>query len=153
MKLRLPRGSRVSAAAGRIARCRCRRCCAPRAAAAPAPTLPAEFNTQTGQRIRVTMVAGGLFHPWSIVFPDARTILVAERNGKIRVIRDGVLQAQPVWEAPPHPASDNGLQFLALHPQFAQNRSRLPVVSEARRQGNDARHLARPLRRHDAAPT
>ena len=77
--------------------------------AAPAPTLPAEFNTQTGQRIRVTMVAGGLVHPWSIVFPDARTILVAERSGKIRVIKDGMLQAQPVWEAPPHPASDNGL--------------------------------------------
>ena len=45
--------------------------------APPAPVLPAEFNTQTGQRIRVTLVAGGLFHPWSIVFPDARTILVA----------------------------------------------------------------------------
>ena len=89
--------------------------------ASPAPTLPAEFTTQTGQRIRVTMVAGGLVHPWSIVFPDARTILVAERSGKIRMVRDGMLQAQPVWEAPPHPASDNGLQFLALHPQFAQN--------------------------------
>ncbi|HEV8395251.1 MAG TPA: PQQ-dependent sugar dehydrogenase [Vicinamibacterales bacterium] len=93
----------------------------PGQAVAP-PTLPADFNTQTGQRIRVTMVAGGLFHPWSIVFPDARTILVAEKNGKIRVIKDGVLQAQPLGEAPPHPASDNGLQFLALHPQFAQNK-------------------------------
>ena len=89
--------------------------------APPAPVLPAEFNTQTGQRIRVSLVAGGLFHPWSIVFPDARTILVAERNGKIRMIRDGVLQPKPAWEAPPHPASDNGLQFIALHPQFAQN--------------------------------
>jgi aldose sugar dehydrogenase len=88
----------------------------------PAPTLPAEFATQTGQRIRVTMVAAGLFHPWSLAFPDARTILVNERNGKLRVIRDGVLQAQPVWEAPPHPATDNGLQFITLHPRFAENR-------------------------------
>jgi len=88
----------------------------------PAPSiLPAEFNTQTGQKIRVTMVAGGLFHPWSLAFPDARTILVAERNGRLRIIRDGALQPQPVWEAPPHPASDNGLQFIALHPQFARN--------------------------------
>ena len=89
--------------------------------AAPAPTLPAEFDTQTGQRIRVTMVAGGLFHPWSLAFADARTILVNERNGKLRVIRDGVLQPQPVWEAPPHPATDNGLQFITLHPRFAEN--------------------------------
>jgi glucose/arabinose dehydrogenase len=86
------------------------------------PNLPAEFNTQTGQRIKVTLVAGGLFHPWSLAFADARTILVGERNGRLRLIRDGVLQPQPVWEAPPHPASDNGLQFIALHPQFAQNR-------------------------------
>jgi glucose/arabinose dehydrogenase len=93
---------------------------------APAPSpvpgsLPATVNTATGQRIRITPLATGLFHPWSLAFADARTILVAERNGKLRVIRDGVLQAQPVWEAPPHPATDNGLQFIALHPQFAQN--------------------------------
>jgi glucose/arabinose dehydrogenase len=87
----------------------------------PTPNLPAEFGTQTGQRIKVTMVAGGLVHPWSLAFPDARTILVNERNGKLRVIRDGVLQAQPVWEAPPHPATDNGLQFITLHPRFAEN--------------------------------
>jgi aldose sugar dehydrogenase len=87
----------------------------------PAPTLPAEFNTQTGQRIKVSKVAGDLFHPWSFAFADARTILVAERNGKLRMIRDGALQPQPVWEAPPHPATENGLHFIALHPQFAQN--------------------------------
>ena len=38
------------------------------------------------------------------------------------MIRDGVLQPQPVWEAPPHPATDNGLQFITLHPRFAENR-------------------------------
>src|SRR5688572_31450198 len=78
----------------------------------PTPNLPAEFGTQTGQRIKLTMVAGGLVHPWSLAFPDARTILVNERNGRLRVIRDGVLQAKTVWEAPPHPATDNGLQFI-----------------------------------------
>ena len=90
-------------------------------AAPPPPNLPAEFNTQTGQRIKVTMVAGGLFHPWSLAFADARTILVGERNGRLRVIRDGALLAKPAWEAPPHPATDNGLQFIALHPRFAEN--------------------------------
>ena len=90
--------------------------------ASPPPNLPAEFNTQTGQRIKVTMVASGLFHPWSLAFADARTILVGERNGRLRVIRDGVLQPAPVWEAPPHPATDNGLQFITLHPRFAENR-------------------------------
>lgn len=88
--------------------------------APPAPTLPAEFATQTGQRIKVTQVAGGLFHPWSLAFADARTILVTERNGKLRVIRDGALLAQAAWEAPG--TENDRLHFIALHPQFAQNR-------------------------------
>ena len=88
--------------------------------AVPPPNLPAEFTTQTGQKIKVSQVAGGLFHPWSLAFPDARTILVTERNGKLRVIRDGVLQPQPAWEAPG--TENDRLHFMALHPQFAQNR-------------------------------
>ncbi len=36
-----------------------------------------------GGKIRVVPVATGLFHPWSIAFPDARTILVTERNGNL----------------------------------------------------------------------
>ena len=93
----------------------------------PAVTLPAEFNTQTGQRIRVTEVATGLVHPWSVAFPDAKTILVTEQPGRLRVIRDGVVLPQPAWEAPPPAAapgakpSSDLLHFVALHPQFAQN--------------------------------
>jgi glucose/arabinose dehydrogenase len=44
-----------------------------------------------GGKIRVVPVATGLYHHWSLAFPDARTILVAERNGKLRMIRDSVL--------------------------------------------------------------
>jgi len=88
--------------------------------AAPPATLPAEFATQTGQRIRVTQVAGGLFHPWSLVFPDARTILVSERNGNVRVIRDGVLQPKPAWQVPG--TENDRLHFMALHPQFEKNK-------------------------------
>ena len=81
------------------------------------------FDTNTKQRIRVVTVASGLVHPWSIAFlPDGRTMLVAERTGRLRIIRDGVLDPQPVWEAPPppRPGSDT-LHFIAVHPQFAQN--------------------------------
>ena len=48
-----------------------------------------------GGKIRVVPVATGLYHPWSLAFPDARTILVTERNGRLRMIRDGVLQSGP----------------------------------------------------------
>jgi glucose/arabinose dehydrogenase len=91
-----------------------------------APTLPAEFGTQTGQRIRVTQVASGLVHPWSIAFVDSRTMLVTEQPGRLRVVRDGQLLPEPAWvasspAAPGAKPSTDLLHFVAVHPQFAQN--------------------------------
>jgi glucose/arabinose dehydrogenase len=89
---------------------------------------PLTFDTVTGQRIKVTQVAGGLVHPYSLAFPDAHTMLVAERSGRLRIIKDGVLLVKPAWEAPPappgSPPSNNppdALHFIELHPGFAQN--------------------------------
>ena len=80
------------------------------------------FDVGGGQRIKVTGIAGGLAHPWSLAFPDARTMLVTERPGRLRVIRDGVLLPQPAWQSPPPPGKDtDGLHFIVLHPNFAQN--------------------------------
>ena len=90
-------------------------------APAPALTAPVELGTQTGQRIRVTPVARGLVHPWSIAFADAKTILVTEQPGRVRVIRDGVLLPEPVWQAPKPPTGNDALHFIAIHPQFATN--------------------------------
>ena len=70
----------------------------------PGGSGPFFFDTGTGQRIKVTQVAGGLVHPFSMVFPDARTILVTERPGRLRVIREGQLLPKPAWEAPEPPA-------------------------------------------------
>ena len=75
-----------------------------------------------GGKIRVVPVATGLFHPWSLAFPDARTILVTERNGHLRMIRDNVLAPDPVWASPTPPDEGaDSLHFVALHPKFAQN--------------------------------
>jgi glucose/arabinose dehydrogenase len=88
-----------------------------------APGTERVFDVAGGQRIKVTGVVGGLVHPWSMAFPDAQTILVTERPGRLRVVRDGVVLPQPAWQAPPPPTKEgNGLHFIALHPNFAQNR-------------------------------
>lgn len=90
---------------------------------------PFTFDTATGQKIRVTLVADGLVHPFGMAFPDASTILVTERAGRLRVIRDGRLLPNAAWEAPAPPAgsppSNNPpdlLHFVELHPRFAENR-------------------------------
>jgi glucose/arabinose dehydrogenase len=104
------------------------------AQAPPRDTSPQILDVQGG-KIRVVTLATGLFHPWGIAFADANTILVTERSGALRIIRNGVLAPNPVWTSPsppaPQPASAQGqgggqgndrLHFVAVHPDFAQNR-------------------------------
>jgi glucose/arabinose dehydrogenase len=89
-------------------------------APAPRDTSPRVLDVQGG-KIRVTTVATGLFHPWSMAFIDARTLLVAERNGKLRIIRDGVLSPAPVWTTATTGRGNDALHAIALHPKFAEN--------------------------------
>ncbi len=85
------------------------------------PTGPQVLDVQGG-KIRVVPVATGLYHPWSLAFPDAHTILVTERNGRVRMIRDGLLSPDPVWTSPTPPENgEDALHFIALHPNFARN--------------------------------
>ena len=87
----------------------------------PLASAPQVIDVQDG-KIRVSAVATGLFHPFSIAFVDANTILVAEKNGKLRMIKNGVLAPQPVWTSPtPAGTANDSLHFIALHPDFAQN--------------------------------
>jgi glucose/arabinose dehydrogenase len=91
------------------------------------PSRPAVGSSQVldvlGGRIRVVTVATGLFHPWSLAFlPDGR-LLVAERDGRLRIVRDGVLAPEVVWTSPtPRGQAADSLHGLAVHPQFAQNK-------------------------------
>jgi len=88
----------------------------------PLPDQPWEYQTANA-RIRVRVLTAGLENPWSLEFlPDA-SILITERNGRLRHFKDGVLSG-PVAGLPAV-VSDNfisGLHDLKLHPNFAQNR-------------------------------
>jgi aldose sugar dehydrogenase len=67
--------------------------------------------------------ASGLVHPFSVGFLDARTMVVTERPGRLRIVRDGQLVAEPAWQAPATPKGDGAsIGFVAVHPQFATNR-------------------------------
>ena len=72
---------------------------------------------------RVTTVVEGLVQPWSIAFLPNGDMLVTERPGRLRVIRQGKLLPQAVEGVPPVLASgQGGLLEVALHPNFASNR-------------------------------
>jgi glucose/arabinose dehydrogenase len=76
----------------------------------------------TLHRIRVVPVARGLDRPWHIAFlPDGHGILVTETPGRLRMIRDGVLDPNPVSGWPVESLHAQTLNSVVVHPQFAQN--------------------------------
>jgi aldose sugar dehydrogenase len=92
----------------------------------PVPPLgagPFVFDTAEQPKVRVTVVARGLSHPWSMAFLPDGSMLIAERPGQIRVLRNGVVDPSPIAGVPRVRTDGNGgLMDIALHPQFAQNR-------------------------------
>jgi aldose sugar dehydrogenase len=92
----------------------------------PTPPLgdgPWVFETAEQHKLRVSVVTKGLSHPWNLTFlPGGSTMLVTERAGKIRVIKDGRLDPAPISGVPPvHAVRLSGLMDIALHPKFTQN--------------------------------
>jgi glucose/arabinose dehydrogenase len=90
---------------------------------APLGGGPFVFDTAEQHKIRVTVVTKGLVHPWALAFLPDGSMLITERPGRLRVVRDGVLDPKPVNGVPRVRALGlGGLQDLALHPRFAENR-------------------------------
>jgi glucose/arabinose dehydrogenase len=89
----------------------------------PLPDGPVEFPTAEGQDIRVVVVARGLSHPWSLAFLPDGSMLVTERTGKLRIVREGGLDPEPIAGVPEVRAVGlSGLFDVVLHPRFEENR-------------------------------
>src|SRR5580765_8822862 len=84
---------------------------------------PFLFDSYEQRGLRAVVVAKGLSHPWSIAFLPDNVILITERQGRLRVVRSGKLEAEPVAGIPQVTsiATMAGLMDIALHPNFAQN--------------------------------
>ena len=68
-------------------------------------------------------VTSGLEHPWGMAFLPDGEILITERPGRLRIVRGGVLDPEPIEGVPPVYASgQGGLLDVALDPAFASNR-------------------------------
>jgi len=81
-----------------------------------------EFSSKH-HRFSVTAVAGGLEHPWSLAFLPDGDMLISERPGRLRIVREGVLLPTPVQGLPRiRVRGQGGLLDLLPHPDFAENR-------------------------------
>jgi glucose/arabinose dehydrogenase len=72
---------------------------------------------------RLVTVADGLVQPWSIAFLPSGEMLVTERPGRLRIVRQGQLLPQAVEGVPAVFAQgQGGLLEVMAHPNFASNR-------------------------------
>ena len=94
----------------------------------PSPPLgPGPFLVESvrpeHRNLRVVVVARGLEQPWSIAFLPGGDMLVTERPGRLRLIKAGALDPDPVRGIPAVRAGGlQGLMDVVLHPRFADNR-------------------------------
>src|SRR5438045_3073487 len=98
------------------------------AGAAPLPTdadtLPEATSdfTSTAHAFRVTPIKG-LSRPFALAFLPDGNMLVTEREGRLRIVRNGIVDPKPIAGMPDVlDVRLKGLQDLALHPRFTENR-------------------------------
>jgi glucose/arabinose dehydrogenase len=113
----------------------------PHVALGPGPFV---FDTGEQHKIRVVVVARGIPHPWSLAFLPDGNMLVTERGGRLRMIRDGVLDPQPIAGIPKVNATRNGGLFdVVLHPKYADNKLVYFTYTKPGENGQFATALAR----------
>jgi len=82
---------------------------------------PIEIQDDTGE-VTYELVTGDIQNPWGMAFLPNGDILVTEKKGEIRVIRDGALLDQKIEAVPKvHVNGQGGLMDIALHPDYGSN--------------------------------
>ena len=114
------------------------------------PDLPRRtFDIESAEerRLEVSIVAKHLEQPWSVAFLPDGSMLVTERIGRLRIVRNGKLEEQSIQGVPVvQPGGPRGLQGLmdvAVHPQFDQNRWVYLTYHKPTATGEGATTLAR----------
>jgi glucose/arabinose dehydrogenase len=70
---------------------------------------------------RVETVVTNVEVPWALAFAPDKRLFFTERPGRLRVVSDGKLAAEPLARLPVWASGEAGLMGLALDPDFARN--------------------------------
>ncbi len=102
--------------------------------------LISQGNVAVASNFRTTTITEGLERPWSMAWLPDGTILITERVGRLRTIRDGVLDPQPIEGVPEvFAVGQGGLMDVSIHPNFADNRLVYLTYSHGSRSANHTR--------------
>lgn len=82
----------------------------------------ATLSDQSESGWRLEAIAQGLEHPWAMAWLPNGDVLITERPGRLRLVQDGELRAEPIAGVPDLLVlGQGGLLDIALHPHFEEN--------------------------------
>ena len=85
-------------------------------------TMISDPDVQTVTGVRLTTIVDGLEHPWGMAWMPDGSMLITERPGRLRLVRNGALVDEPITGTPQVMASgQGGLLDVAVHPEFERN--------------------------------
>ena len=92
----------------------------------------------TEANLKVDTVATGLKMPWATAFLPNGDLLVTERAGKLRLVKNGVLDPKEISGIPEvHYKGQGGLLDVQLHPDYAKNGWIYISYSSAKKDGEE----------------
>ncbi|MFB2936974.1 PQQ-dependent sugar dehydrogenase [Aerosakkonemataceae cyanobacterium BLCC-F154] len=103
-------------------------------------TVKQTQSAPTTENFRQVTVLQGLEHPWGIAWLPDGTMLITERPGRLRVVRNGKLEPTPVTGVPEvFAVNQGGLLDVSVHPNFAENRLIYLTYAHGTEQANRTR--------------
>ncbi len=94
---------------------------APISAQPPNPKIPNSTNKISTGFKKVTLIKD-LKRPWGMAWLPDGAILITERSGRVKIWRNGRLEAVAIAKIPNlFVSGQGGLMDISLHPRFAQN--------------------------------
>ena len=97
-------------------------------------------NIAIANNIKTTTIIEGLERPWGMAWLPDGSMLITERPGRLRIVRNGKLDLQPVAGVPEvFAVNHGGLLDISLHPNFAENRLVYFTYTDGTNQANQTK--------------
>lgn len=88
----------------------------------PKGPVPLSGDVPEAKGWEMEVILSGLEHPWSMVWLSNGDMLITERAGSLRLVRNGTLDPQPITGIPEiFVSGQGGLLDISLHPDFENN--------------------------------
>lgn len=102
--------------------------------------LMSQSNVAVAENYQTTTITEGLERPWGMAWLPDGSILITERPGRLRIVRNGELDLEPISGVPEvFAVNHGGLLDISLHPNFEDNRLVYFTYSDGTNQANQTK--------------